>query len=929
MRRSGRLPIIVTLVASAACTVDAPLYLPGAGDGDGGVDASVDAPPNGAYVQVSPGDITVGEGAQVVVRVRLSEPPPADATVTVQPIDPARLTASPASLTFTQSNWHVERVVTLLSTADDDAGDDRVTVVFDGAGVVADGSALVTVTDDDLMRLIVAPELTLGVGEAQPAAVQVRLSARPAGPVTVAASATPGGAMGFAPGTLTFTPTNWSNDQALTVTGIDDVDTLDEAVRLTLDPDLDGVASHAVEVTVIDDDILNILATPGSLGALTENGAARALEVRLTQQPAGTVTVALGAAPTGAVTLSRTSLTFDGGNWSTPQPVAVAAPSDPDVDDAAVTITLTSAGLTSRTVMAVVEDDDTQAILASPTALTAMAEGTSRAVGVRLAYQPSGPTVVRVSSLDPARVGVDVDLLTFTTATYATAHAVAVTALHDPDLVGGTTTVRLHVDADGVTRDIPVDFTDDDTQSIVVDTTTLAIAEATTASLAVHLAFEPAAPVTVAVTSSDDRAIGVSPATLTFTPTNYGTAQPVAVTGRDDPDANNEAGTVTLEATGIGPRLVNVTVNDDDVRAVRVAPSSLTLVEGGSAGELSVQLGAQPSAPVTVSVTVHPPGAAAAVPASMTFDPTTWDTPQTVTVRASQDADVANGTATVSLTAPGLAARAATATIHDDDVLTPVLDPAVVTVAEGQTATRTVRLSHDPGGTITVVAAGVGLDLATVSPPQLSFTSTSWTQPQPIAVTARTDDDDLGGITTMRFTAAGGGAADLTITVTDPTLIVGFRPPHPSPPTASPGVLRAFAVPAPAGVPACLVIEKILVAVTEVPAAGPAQVRVGLYAAQGDQPRELVLADPPRTVTVGTHGFAVGAAVRTGWPLWIAIEATPGVSFATGASPVAQCARMHDFSTGLPARFDRGPGQCAPRRPSAVWIVGRDGGDSC
>ena len=65
--------------------------------------------------------------------------------------------------------------------------------------------------------------------------------------------------------------------------------------------------------------------------------------------------------------------------------------------------------------------------------------------------------------------------------------------------------------------------------------TTLSVTEgATTATFTVQLATEPTAAVTVAVASQDTSEGTATPAALTFTATDWHTAQPVTVTGADD-----------------------------------------------------------------------------------------------------------------------------------------------------------------------------------------------------------------------------------------------------------------------------------------------------------------------------------------------------------------------------------------------------------
>ena len=921
--------VILAIVLVAGCQVDAPTYVdPDAGGGRG--DGRDGDPAGGPTILVDPDQMTVPEGGQAVVRVRLSAPPPGDAVITIAPGDGARLRATPGQLTFTAASWQVDRVVTLLAAEDDDADDQQVAVVLDGGGVVGDAGAVVAISDDDQLRMIVAPAGGLQVGEGQQAPVHVRLSARPPAPVTIAVSASTSGVMSFAPASVTIAPDAWDRDQTITVSAGEDADTADDVVRLSLVTDRPELPDHTLDVTVIDDDVLNLQATPGNLGTLAEGGPARALAVKLTRQPPGPVAVTLSASPGGVVRLSPSTLYFDRTSWATAQTVMVAAADDADADDEVGTITLAAPGLTSRTVALAVADDDVQRLVASPAQVAGLVEATSATVQVRLDAEPAGPVVVDVTSLDPARVAVEPATLTFTPASYASAQPVRVRALPDADLASGETIVRLHATSDGLTLDLPVAYVDDDVQALVVSADALAVGEGGAVALSVHLAHEPAAPLAVTIATSDPGAVAVTPTTLTFTPADFAVDQAVAVRGVDDADAGDEAGTVSLTAPGVAPVTVAVAVADDDAQTLVVSPAGLAVTEGG-AGTLTVRLGARPDAPVTVAIAVDPAGALAVSPPTLAFDPASWDTPQPVTVSAPHDDDVLDATATLRLSAGGLV-RSVPVTIDDDDVLVPRLAPAALTLAEGERATVAVRLSNDPGGTVTVSAVRVGDDLVDVGPAQLTFTEATWDQPQQVEVSARVDPDDVGGTTTIRFTTGAGASADLAVTVTDVTMLVGFRPPHEGEPGTTEQQLRAFAVTAPTDGPGCLRLDELEVVVAGLPAEGPAQVRVALYQRGGGPgpgepgPDRLVHADPPRTVTLGLNRFALAAEVPVRWPLWLAVEASDGVSLATGAAEVGQCGRGHAVGQPLPERFGEGGGRrCEPRRPYAVWLIARPG----
>jgi glucose/arabinose dehydrogenase len=105
-------------------------------------------------------------------------------------------------------------------------------------------------------------------------------------------------------------------------------------------------------------------------------------------------------------------------------------------------------------------------------------------------------------------------------------------------------------------------------QNIVVSTTNLTVNETSTATFTVKLATAPAANVVVGVS----RTIGTAdathtPASLTFTPSNWNVAQTVTVSGANDTDTIDEGATFACSASGLTTQNVVVTVRDNDLPA--------------------------------------------------------------------------------------------------------------------------------------------------------------------------------------------------------------------------------------------------------------------------------------------------------------------------------------------------------------------------
>ncbi len=177
---------------------------------------------------------------------------------------------------------------------------------------------------------------------------------------------------------------------------------------------------------------------------------------------------------------------------------------------------------------------------------------------------------------------------------------------------------------------------------VVVSKSALTVAEGASGAYTVKLTTAPSATVTVTVGGASGD-VAVSPPSLTFTTSNYGTAQTVTVSAAQDPDGDTDPDvTLTHSASGGGYGSVSVdsvvvTVTEDDTKGVTVSSGALTVDEGGT-GSYTVKLDTQPSGEVVV--TVGGASGDVTVPDSqLRFAVNNWSTAQTVTVNAALDAD--------------------------------------------------------------------------------------------------------------------------------------------------------------------------------------------------------------------------------------------------------------------------------------------------
>ena len=298
---------------------------------------------------------------------------------------------------------------------------------------------------------------------------------------------------------------------------------------------------------------------------------------------------------------------------------------------------------------------------------------------------------------------------------WATAQTVTVTAEEDDDAVTDAGVTLTHTVSGGgygstTVPDVEVSITENDSAGIVISKDSLTVGEGDAAgsTYTVKLATQPSGSVSVAITGHAGTDLTLDKTTLTFTVDNWDTAQTVTVKAGQDNDGS--ADTATLTHTASGGDYANITVDlpvtvtDDDEPDVVLSETDLTVTEGDAAGSsYTVRLATEPSGSVSVAITGHA-GTDLSLSGTtlssnmLTFTVDNWDTAQTVTVKAGQDDDGANDTATLTHTASGGDYASITAalpvTVTDDDTAGVTIEPTTLSVVAGRSNEYTVRLAN-------------------------------------------------------------------------------------------------------------------------------------------------------------------------------------------------------------------------------------------
>jgi len=746
----------------------------------------------GTTVSPTSGLITTEAGAQATFSVRLNTAPTASVTIPISSSDTTEGSVSPASLTFTTSNWSQAQTVTV--TGIDDAVDDgnvSYTIVlapasspdakYSGHNPV---DVSVTNNDDDAAGIVVTPGPSMVTSEAGGwTTFSVVLASEPTSSVTIPISSSDPSEGTVSPATVTFTTTNWNQARTVTVTGINDA-VVDGDIGYTIllapassqDPNYNGRDAGDVAVTNTDNDTAGIVVTPGSGLVTSEAGAPATFSVVLASEPTADVTFPLSSSDTTEGTVSPASLTFTAANWNQARTVTVTGVNDAvDDGDIGYTILLAPAvsqdpnynGRDAGDVAVTNTDNDTAGIVVTPgSGLVTSEAGAPATFSIVLASEPTANVAIPISSSDATEGTVSPASVTFTTANWNQSQMITVTGVND-DVDDGdvayTTVLSPAVSQDPKyngrdAMDVSAKNTDNDTAGIVVTPgPSMVTNEAgATATFSVVLASEPTANVTISIASSDATEGTVSPTSVTFTATNWNQARTVTVTGVNDAvdDGDVVYAIVLAPAVSQDPKYsnsdaqdVSVTNTDDDTAGILLAPGpSMITSEAGGSATFSVVLASEPTAGVTIPLSSSDTSEGTVSPASVTFTPANWNQPQTVTVTGINDAVDDGDIVYRILTSPAVSldpkyggrdvADVAVTSI-DNDTAGIVVAPGstLVTSEAGGSATFTIVLISEPTAYVTIPLSSSNTAEGTVSPASVTFAPGNWSQPQTVTVT--------------------------------------------------------------------------------------------------------------------------------------------------------------------------------------------------
>ncbi len=196
----------------------------------------------GVTVTPTSGLVTTEAGGTAQFTVVLNAAPSSPVTIGLASSDTTEGTVAPAALTFTTADWNTPHVVTVTGVNDDVADGNVAYSIVTAPAASADPlynglnppDVSVTNLDNDVAGFTVAPTSGLVTTElGGQATFTMRLKSQPLAPVTVGVTSSDTGEGRATPASLTFTASNWSAPQTVTVTGQDDA-LVDGTIAYTL-----------------------------------------------------------------------------------------------------------------------------------------------------------------------------------------------------------------------------------------------------------------------------------------------------------------------------------------------------------------------------------------------------------------------------------------------------------------------------------------------------------------------------------------------------------------------------------------------------------------------------------------------------------------------------------------------------------------------
>lgn len=750
-----------------------------------------------------------------LIEISLTSEPSASVNILLTSLDTTEGLFSGQStntlISFNSTNYNQKQQVSIFGVNDDLTDGDvgflisgnfinSVDTVYKGLDFFTIG----LVNEDDESAGFLVSSIQNNISESgKTASFSINLTTQPSSDVTIILESSDNTEGTLSTNTVTFSNTNYSVAQTVTITGVDDAISDGDISFSILFPsitsnDLNFNNKNIVPLTVVNEDNdqagLNISNISGSV---TEGGGTATFSVNLFTQPTGLVTLSASSSDLTEGTISPTSIFFTQSNYQTLQTFTVTGNNDSLVDGnvpfSIVFSTMSSAdssydGLLPNEINMVNIDDDTPGVTLSATSLTVTEAGTTGTLSVNLLTSPAIGSNVSVtftlSDNSEAYFGSS-NVLTFNSTNFSTANTITVTGNNDsPVSIDGDQTSLLtakvtSVDSNysNINVDSVVVLTQDlDIPGIVYSSTSGTTSETqTTSTVSVKLGTVVTGNVILEIIVDDSSEGIISKENLSFDSTNYNVDQTFTVTGVDDSVVDgNVMYNVTVKVfssqdsfytTAISETLPFKNEDSGETAGITVTQNNTSVTEGES-GSVSFILTSEPTADVIITpVSTTDPGKVdLGTLTPVTFTSSSYNTLSSVTFTNPDNevagGDITNGleiSFTVSSNDPNYNNFSLTnITMNSVDNDSIDLDFKLLggnlTTETGLNAEASLRLNSKPEGNVEVLISSDDTSEAQAYPSSVIFYTTDWRAEKTISIIG-VDDSLSDGLVTYSVNA--------------------------------------------------------------------------------------------------------------------------------------------------------------------------------
>ena len=528
----------------------------------------------------------------------------------------------------------------------------------------------------------------------------------------------------------------------------------------------------------------------------TEAGGSATVQVRLTSMPLSKVTVIPSSSDNDEGQVSPETLSFTNTNWNTYQTLTITGVDDNVTDgtqsyqiDFQISTEDTKYSALSLSSLSVSnKDDEVAGVEVGTISGNTTESGGTSTFTVKLNSQPEADVTISVSSSNTDEGTVNPSSMGFSSSNWNTSQTVTVTGVDDSSdpVVDGNTSYKINLGNtvsssthynDLKSGTLELSNTASESPSVTLSSSSLTTSEnGTNATFTVKLDQKTTSDVTINLQSDDPGEGTPSPSALTFTTSNYSSAQTITIQAVDDAlFDDNQSYTIALKTIsgtgtaydGFDPADVSVTNTDNEsANDVGIVPntSSISVSETGTTDSFTLKLKSEPTANVILSINSSNTAEGTVSPSSLLFSRNNWNTSQAVTVTGVDDY-YDNGSTLFSIiigspkTSDTNYSAKPSSTINATNVDNDTAGITIIasdnqTGEDGDNGTLLVLLNSQPFGDVILSVTSDNTSETNVNPDNLTFTTSNWNTPQTVTLIG-VDDNDNDSNQSFNITVAG------------------------------------------------------------------------------------------------------------------------------------------------------------------------------